>query len=71
MQSFVLSTILTGDGFSAHAPSVFHAQTIRKMIVDTAMTFIGGGKIDEWILSRRITTKAQTRTTKRKTTTSV
>src|SRR5687768_8248921 len=46
-------------------PSVFHAHMNRKMIVETATTTIGGGKIDDKVFSRRIITKAQIKTTKR------
>jgi hypothetical protein len=40
------------------------------MIVETATTIIGSGKIDE-VFSRRIITKAQIKTTETNTTTSV
>ena len=42
----------------------------RKMIVETATTIIGGGKIDE-VFSRRIIIKTQIKTTEANTATSV
>ena len=41
------------------------------MIVETATTTIGGGKIDDKVFSRRIITKAQIKTTNRNTTINV
>jgi hypothetical protein len=62
MQSFVFSNNLSNRPFQPHAPSVFHAQTNRKMIVETATTIIGRGKIDK-VFSRQIITQTQTKTT--------
>jgi hypothetical protein len=70
MQSFVFSNNLSNRPFQPHAPSVFHAQTNRKMIVETATTIIGRGKIDK-VFSRQIITQTQTKTTEANTATSV
>src|ERR1700761_5959542 len=64
------SNNLSNGPFQPHAPSVFHAHMHTKMIVETATTIIGGGKIDD-DFSRRSINKTQIKTTEANTPTSV